>query len=241
MPLCSRAGWRYHARMLPAFLSPIYILAILTAVTVHEWAHAYAAKRLGDRTAEFAGRLTLNPLAHIDPLGALLFITVGFGWAKPVPVDPRYLAHPSRDNALIALAGPLSNLFLGFLAYIGLVAIFAASPHSSVELLSGGGDGPLAIRFASQFLHTSLFANLALMAFNFLPLPPLDGSKILEPFIPWDYRRHYEEFLQRGPLLLFLLIIGESFLPFPIISAWVHGIVTLVLNVFFRIAGGLFL
>ncbi len=223
-----------------SFLNPVYILAILIAVTVHECAHAYVARRLGDRTAEFAGRLTLNPLAHLDPLGALLFITVGFGWAKPVPVDPRYLRNPRRDNALIALAGPVSNLILAFIAYCGLVLLFAVSPHTSGELLSIGGSGSLGIRFVAQLLSTSLFANLALMAFNFLPVPPLDGSKILQPFIPWRYQDLYEEFLSRGPMLLFALLIAESFLPIRIISGWVHGIVTIVLSTF-DLLGGLFL
>lgn len=222
------------------FLNPVYILAILIAVTVHECAHALAAKRLGDRTAEFAGRLTLNPLSHLDPLGALLFITVGFGWAKPVPVDPRHLRHPVRDNAIIALAGPVSNLALAFAAYLLLAVLFAVSPHSSMDLLSMGGSGPVGLRFVAQLLSTSIFVNLALMAFNFLPVPPLDGSKILQPFIPWQYQDMYEEFLARGPMILFGLLILEAFLPIRIISGWVHGIISIVLNLF-DLVGGLFL
>ena len=102
------------------FLNPIFILSILIALTVHEWAHAFVANRLGDPTAREMGRLTLNPIVHLDPMGTILFLLVGFGWGKPVPVNERYFHHPKRDTALVAAAGPVSNLVLAFIAFIAL-------------------------------------------------------------------------------------------------------------------------
>ncbi|TSC80456.1 MAG: peptidase M50 [Candidatus Peregrinibacteria bacterium Gr01-1014_25] len=214
------------------FIHPIAILAMLIAVSVHECAHAWMAKRLGDDTAEHAGRLTLNPLSHIDPLGALMFLIVGFGWARPVPVDPSSFRHPKRDNAVVALAGPASNLILAFLAFIGLALLMPASPQSSMELLSIGDGGSVTQVFLTHFFAASLFVNLALMAFNLLPIAPLDGSKIIEPFVPLSLQDAYDAMLQYGPFILLGLILFESFLPVRILSGWVHGIVDIVLTAF---------
>ncbi len=209
---------------------PVTIVAILVALTVHECAHAFAAKRLGDDTAESMGRLTLNPLAHLDPLGAILFLLVGFGWAKPVPVDPRNFRHPVRDSALVAFAGPLSNLILAFIAAF-LATVF--SVDLGPNLFTAGLDASTAAwRIFSVFVIVSLQINLALMAFNLLPVPPLDGSNILRLFIPWRYREQYEEFLQYGPWILLVILLSESFIGVSILGAWVNGISGAVLKVF---------
>lgn len=209
-------------------LFPIMILAILVALTVHEWAHAFAAKRLGDDTAESMGRLTLNPLAHLDPVGAILFLLVGFGWAKPVPVDARNFRHPVRDSAIVAFAGPFSNLVL---AFVFAVPMLWLGPDGRYPL--EGSESTQALSdIVAAFLFYSLRFNLALMAFNLLPIPPLDGSNILRLFIPWRLRDRYEELMQYGPWILLGMILVESFLRIPLLSAWVNAIAGAVLWLF---------
>lgn len=196
------------------FLTPPFIIAILLALTIHEWAHAYAAWKLGDPTAKYEGRLTLNPIAHLDPMGTILFLLVGFGWGKPVPVDPRFFRHPKRDMAIVALAGPLSNLVLAFVGEIAtlLVGIFAVDPTSGIMM------------FISEFLQIFMILNLSLMAFNLLPIAPLDGSKILLPFIPRRYEWDYERFMQYGPYVLLFLLVAERMINFPFLAFWITTI-----------------
>jgi Zn-dependent protease len=217
---------------MPAFLHPSYIIAILIALSVHEWAHAFVASRLGDPTGKYEGRLTLNPVAHIDPLGALLFLTVGFGWGKPVPVNPRYFKNIRRDTALVSLAGPFSNLVVAFIAFFGLKLL---APHvdgtSGQGLLqfsasAGGGMG-----FLMSILADSLFLNLGLMAFNLLPIAPLDGSKVLGSLIPLRYEDDYDRFMQYGPYLLLALLIMERAVNFPLLETWIYGIIDPILRV----------
>jgi len=158
----------------------VMALPLLFAITVHEAAHGWMARRLGDRTAEMLGRLTLNPIKHIDPIGtvlvpAILLIAGGFifGWAKPVPVDPRNLAHPRRDMAAVAAAGPMANLLMALLwaliAKLGLV-LTPTMPWVGVPLLLMG--------------KTGIFLNSILMVLNLLPLPPLDGGRVLVGLLP---------------------------------------------------------
>jgi Zn-dependent protease len=177
----------------------LQIPALLLAVTVHELAHALVADRLGDHTARRLGRITLNPLPHIDPLGALAFVIAGFGWAKPVPVNALNLRHPVRDMALVAAAGPLSNFamaFLGLLA-LGLVAPLIQSPFFG-EPVRG------------MLLYVYLF-NLGLGIFNLIPLPPLDGGHFLPYFLPrgsrWELLHQVE---QMGPIILILLVVSGA-------------------------------
>ena len=155
-------------------------LPLLFAITVHEVAHGYVARRLGDRTAEMLGRLTLNPIKHVDPVGTILvpaFLMMAggfiFGWAKPVPVDARNMKNPKRDMALVAVAGPLANLGMALIwalvAKLGL-ALAAASPWASVPLVLMGKIG--------------ILLNLILLVLNLLPLPPLDGGRVLVGLLP---------------------------------------------------------
>lgn len=208
------------------FIQPPFIISILIALAVHEWAHAYAAWKLGDPTAKYEGRLTVNPIAHLDPLGTLMFIIVGFGWGKPVPVDARYFKRPLRDMAITAFAGPLSNLILAII-FILLLAFLTGGqmPISIIQLvgLSLVDANPLHT-IAVQICASSVFINLALMAFNLLPVAPLDGSKILRPFIPKRYEAEYEAFLQRGPFFLLLLIVLGRVANVPVLTGWVFGI-----------------
>lgn len=174
-------------------------LPLLFAITVHEVAHGWVARRMGDRTAEMLGRLTLNPIKHIDPVGtilvpAILLIAGGFifGWAKPVPVDPRNMRHPKRDMAIVAAAGPLSNLAMAVIwALIAKLALTMAPilPWVSVPLVMMGKIG--------------LFLNLILMVLNLLPLPPLDGGRVLTGFLPDPLAM---KFAQIEPYGMFILV-----------------------------------
>jgi Zn-dependent protease len=174
------------------------IPALLLAVTIHEVAHGWVADRLGDPTARLAGRLTLNPLPHIDPFGALAFVIAGFGWAKPVPVNAQNLRHPRRDMALVGAAGPVSNFVA---AFVGLVVLV---------LVRRGIDAPfLADPLGGLLLYVYQF-NLALGIFNLIPLPPLDGGHFLPYFLPrgaWPFLRQLEQY---GPFLLLLLVISGA-------------------------------
>src|SRR5262245_36315871 len=173
----------------------VQIPALLLAITVHEVAHGLVADRLGDPTARLSGRLTLNPLPHIDPLGALAFVLAGFGWAKPVPVNAYNLRHPIRDMAWVAAAGPLSNFLVAFVA---LVTLRIAQDHVEAPFFADPILGVL------SFVY--LF-NLGLGIFNLIPLPPLDGGHFLPYLFPrasWSLLRSLEQY---GPIILLLLIM----------------------------------
>lgn len=150
------------------------VLVVFTCLPIHEFAHGYAASKLGDPTAENEGRLTLNPLAHLDFVGTLMILFLGFGWAKPVPVNPRFFKNPRAGMALTALAGPVSNLLLAFL---GMVLLrFAYYPY----VMSSNGSSIAAF----TILQTFVLINISLALFNLLPIYPLDGSRIISYFLP---------------------------------------------------------
>jgi Zn-dependent protease len=176
-------------------LDPAFIAALLLAVTVHEFSHAWVAHYFGDPTAKMAGRVTLNPLAHLDFFGTLMLLLIGFGWGKPVPVNPLYLSHPKRDAALVSLAGPASNI---------LLAIAVALPYK--YLVMQGASAEL-----QHFFRAIFDLNLLLAIFNFIPLPPLDGSKMIGIFIPSRYYRQYQYFLVDGIKYFIAFILIDSF------------------------------
>jgi len=200
----------------------LQIPALLLAVTVHELAHGLVADRLGDPTARLQGRLTLNPLPHIDPLGALAFVLAGFGWAKPVPVNAYNLKRPVRDMAWIAAAGPLSNLITAFL---GLIALGLAQRVVDTPLIGT----PL----AGMLFWTYQF-NLALAIFNLIPLPPLDGGHFLPYFLPRRSWSRLHQLEQYGPFLLLLFVMSGA-------TRWVVGpVFHLVSNAFIAVARAFF-
>ena len=169
------------------------VAAIFLCLTVHETCHGLAALALGDPTAKAMHRLSLNPLRHIDWLGLLMMFAAGFGWAKPVPVNPGYFKHPKGGMAVTALAGPLSNLVLAFLALAGCKAITLANP-----------SGAWAYWLVSFLLETSMLS-VGLGLFNLIPIPPLDGFKVLAALLPdraYDWLMRYERY---GILLLLAL------------------------------------
>ncbi|OGG55545.1 MAG: hypothetical protein A3F84_29140 [Candidatus Handelsmanbacteria bacterium RIFCSPLOWO2_12_FULL_64_10] len=171
------------------------ISPILFALTVHEFAHAWAADRLGDPTARLMGRLTMNPVAHLDPLGTLMIVLANFGWGKPVPVDVRYLKRPKQDMLWIALAGPASNVISA--ALFGVA--FRYLPDSAFQWVE-----------AILILQYAVFINLILAFFNLIPLPPLDGSKILAGLLPLRQEMAYRRAEQPLSVLLIALIIIGS-------------------------------
>jgi len=191
--------WRFEQYILPLLLlvvllvEPTFTLALLISISVHEFAHAWCASGLGDSTAKFSGRLTLNPLAHLDFLGTLSLVLFRFGWGKPVPFNPLNLRNPRRDAALISLSGPLANLILAVIFSL----IFRFFPWS--------------------FLIVWCQLNLVLGLFNLLPLQPLDGFKIVLGILPTRLAVDWLGLEALGPYVLLFLILsgllGQTLLP----------------------------
>lgn len=172
------------------------ILGIIVALTVHEYAHALMANLLGDPTAERAGRLTLNPGSHLDPIGFLMLLVAGFGYARPVPYNPLYLKNKRIGPVLVGLAGPFSNVLFALVA--GLVLKLFG------EMLGG-------YNLLVQFLFILTFININLAVFNLIPIPPLDGSKVLFAFLDgprWERLRFRLE--TQGPFILIIFILVDS-------------------------------
>lgn len=174
---------------------PVFLLAL----TIHELAHGWIANRLGDPTARLQGRLTLNPLAHLDPIGTLAIVLIGFGWARPVPVDYRYLTRPRRDMMLIAAAGPASNVILGAAcAFLYRMLPWAAAGPELAWLI-------LPVR---AMLRTGVWVNVVLAVFNLLPIPPLDGSRVVSGILPVRQAISYSRLEPYGFVLIFLLFFS---------------------------------
>lgn len=185
---------------LSTLISRVFILVI--AFTVHELAHAWTADQLGDDTPRRAGRLTLNPLAHLDPLGSLLLVVAGFGWAKPVPINPYALEKRTpAGTMLVSAAGPASNLVL---------ALLASVPFQMGLLSPVRGAGLLPT--ASGFLLEFIFINIILLFFNLIPVSPLDGEKVLEYFLPPSGRATLYRLRPYGPMILLGLVFLLPFI-----------------------------
>lgn len=171
-----------------AFLS--WLIALTIAITVHEFAHALAADRLGDPTPRVQGRLTLNPLAHLDPLGTLMLLIARFGWGKPVIFDPFNLRNPRRDAAIISLAGPVSNVILATLLSV-LLRVLLTTPVGFM---------------AYVFIQPVIMLNIVLAVFNLVPVHPLDGFKIVGGILPPEYAKQWYELEPYGMIFLLFLI-----------------------------------
>ena len=188
------------------------LLAVVLCLTVHETAHGLAAFAMGDRTAKREGRISLNPLRHIDPVGLFMIFTVGFGWARPVPVDPRYFRRPKLGMAAVSLAGPLSNFLLAALLITLCKPIFLYAEYTELTA------------FLFYFLLDAALLSIGLGLFNLLPIPPLDGSKILAMFLP---DRIYDQ-LMRYEHLGILLLLALSY--FNVTGKLISGAITGVYN-----------
>jgi len=184
------------------FITQLIILAppLLMALTFHEFAHGYIAYRLGDPTAKNEGRLTLNPLKHLDPIGTIAFFFIKFGWAKPVPVNPAYFKNPKRDMLWVALAGPATNLALAVISAIVTKLVWAAASFIPYSTIAEAVLVPL-----NSMLIASVWINLVLCIFNFLPIPPLDGSRILAGILPDDLAQSYQQIERYGFIIILVL------------------------------------
>ncbi len=199
-------------------LNILYSLpAIVIAISFHEYAHGLMAYWLGDNTAKYYGRLTVNPKAHFNLYGALCMLVFGFGWANPVPVNVRALKNPKRDSVLVSLAGPLMNFLVAIVSFVLYSVMFALSLKLENEVLIK----VLGIMGNIFLISSSL--NLGLMVFNLLPIPPLDGSKILFPFLP---ARCYKVILtlERYGFMILMLLLATGILDIPLM--WLRGIVS---------------
>ncbi len=195
----------------------IYAVPILFGLTVHEYAHGLMADRLGDSTPRSMGRLTLNPLSHLDPIGTLVFfITQAFGWARPISINPDNLTSPRRGLMWIALAGPLANL---------LLALFCALLYHLLNSLTGGnmgvvGGGWIMVPF-QKMVVAGVVVNLSLGLINLIPIPPLDGGRILAGLLPQRPAGYLEKIDSYGAILLLILVLSDSlsFFLLPLLSA----------------------
>ena len=182
----------------------ILVPVILFSLTIHEYAHALVAYRLGDDTAKRQGRLSLNPLVHLDLLGTLLLFIVHFGWAKPVPVDPRNFRNPKKDMLMVALAGPVSNILTAVAAAVILKAIF-----ENFAVIPPGSGADVAARMLVWFMYIGI----VLAVFNMIPVPPLDGSRVLYGLLPDSLAYRYAKFETYGIFILFaFFLFGGQFL-----------------------------
>jgi Zn-dependent protease len=222
----SRVGLNLYS-LLDINFAQIFILfvVLLFSLTVHEMAHAWTADRLGDPTARLLGRVSLNPMVHADLIGTIVFPLVSMisgatliGWAKPVPVNVRYLRHPRRDYMLVAAAGPASNLILALFSAL-LLAIVPISPQTLGE---SNVSAPIAM-----LLSRLVYLNVLLAVFNMLPIPPLDGGNVLAGLLPTNFAGLFNRVRPYGFILLYALILSNGFNyivipPARFILSWLH-------------------
>jgi len=200
----------------------LWFVVFLFSLSFHEAAHAWTADRFGDYTGRYLGRITLNPIVHIDPIGTILFPLLGFlsgvpmfGWAKPVPVNPLLWQEKNKANILTLAAGPISNFILVIIALLTAKALLISGilmpnyfASTMYEILAPAYSGSIVMEPLSKIICITIFLNLSLAIFNLIPIPPLDGSHILESLLPYEMARAYEQIRPYG----FLLLIGLMYL-----------------------------
>lgn len=201
----------------------VRVFVIFCVLPFHEYAHALLATKQGDPTAKLSGRLTLNPLAHIDPIGAIMIFVAGFGYAKPVPVNIRNFKNPKKGMAITALAGPMSNLILAFISiiFMNVVALF--------------GQGTI-VQVIFLFLQFNAIININLAVFNLLPIPPLDGSRLLAVVLPDKY---YYKIMQNERIIMIVILVliftGILTRPLMFLSGTVYNALFRFVNLFFKL------
>lgn len=212
-------------------LIPYVVITLLVAFTVHEFAHAYVAYRFGDDTAKRQGRLTLNPIAHLDPFGTILIFIAGFGWARPVPVNRFHFKRPRLAGILVSVAGPLSNLVIAALALLLYMVFIRTGVFAALPIAYGEG--------LETFFNLFVRLNLVLFIFNLLPFPPLDGYRIIEDLVPARIRPKLTQYEGLGIVLFLVLVVtplGGKFL-FPLINNGVYSITDILVSIFRPILG----
>jgi Zn-dependent protease len=208
----------------PLSMIPYLAITLMIAFTFHEFAHAFVAYKFGDMTAKNQGRLTLNPLKHLDPIGTILIFIAGFGWARPVPVNRFFFKKPRLASILVSVAGPISNLIL---ASLGFIVAFGINRF-----------GVLAPEGFYDFLDIFIQLNIVLFIFNLLPFPPLDGYRIIEDLAPTNVRAKMTQYEQYGALIFLILVFTplDQFTIQPIFSVvlpWVGDALSNFFRLFF--------
>lgn len=203
----------------------VWVAALVVAITIHEFSHAFMADRLGDPTPRMQGRLTLNPLSHLDPLGTLMLFLVRFGWGRPVQFDPYNLANPRRDAAIISFAGPASNFILALI--LSLAVRFAFASDFQPMLITS---------IASPFI----LLNIILGVFNLVPIHPLDGGKILVGLLPPDIARDWDRILGQYGIVLLLILVLPIFGGVPLVSVIIGPTIAFILRLLLP-SGGFFI
>ncbi len=202
------------------FLARLFV--VFCTLPVHEYAHAFVADKLGDKTARLSGRLTLNPMAHIDILGAIMILFVGFGYAKPVPVNPRNFKNPKKGMALTALAGPFSNILMAvvFMFLSNVLSLFGSS---------------LFVQAFYVFFSFAASINIGLAVFNLIPIPPLDGSRVLELLIPDKYYYKFAQYERYIVIVIFgLIVFGVLDAPLAFLQNHLYSALNYVVSLPFR-------
>jgi Zn-dependent protease len=218
------------------FMLVIQLFVLLFAITVHEAAHGWMASRFGDDTARSMGRVTLNPVAHIDPFGTVLLPLLlvlmkapVFGWAKPVPVNPFNLRDPRKDNLWISAAGPMANIIVAVLCLVAIILIKSLNPNALALLMSrsgpAGGLHPLGSLILILFYGALI--NMYLVVFNLIPVPPLDGSGVLMGLLSEESAQKFDRLRPYG----FLIVIGLIYLG--VLNAIIQPVQKLILNIVF--------
>lgn len=193
---------------------PYVIVTLIIAFSVHEFAHALVAYKFGDSTAKNQGRLTLNPLKHLDPFGTILIFIAGFGWARPVPVNRFFFKNPRLAGILVSVAGPLSNLLLAALAYLAWYSMLAFGIAENMQL------------GLMDFFNIFIQLNMVLFVFNLLPFPPLDGYRIIEDVVPNNVRPRLTQYESYGVLIFLILVVT------PLDQYTIHPIMNVVIPFF---------